>query len=81
MEYVHSEFRTSVSAGGGLTVTGVSPGTAWRPEGGLSITGEVQRLWRDQARELAAALLLVADRMDACAHERYGRATAILGEG
>jgi hypothetical protein len=29
-------------------------------------------MWRDQAAELADALRLVAERMDACAQQRYG---------
>ena len=72
MQEVYPAFRTEVVVTGGLSVTGVLPGTAWRPEGGIAIGGELGVLWRDQARELAAALVLVADRLDACADERYG---------
>jgi len=77
---VHPGYRTEVAVGV-LTVTGVLPGTAWRPEGSIVIAGENWslsagearlRLRRDQARELAAALVVVADCLDACADERYG---------
>jgi len=80
---VHPEFRTVVEVGGGVTVTGVLPGTAWRPSGGIAIGGHVQVLWPDQARELAAALMVVADRLDDVAAARYGAigATAPTGEG
>jgi hypothetical protein len=82
---VHPEFRTVVAVAGGLAVTGVLPGTAWRPEGTIAISGELGHLWRDQARELADALALVVERMDACAQQRYGStsaaAVARLGEG
>lgn len=68
----HAEFQIEVAVAGGLSVTGFLPGTAWRPEGSLAIRGEVSFLWRDQARELADALRLVAAEMDACAETRYG---------
>lgn len=71
MQQVHGEVRTVVQVGD-LTVTGTLPDTSWRPEGAIVIGGDVQRLWRDQARELAAALVLVADRLDAAADQRYG---------
>lgn len=71
MEYVHPEFRTSVEVGE-LTVTGVLPGTAWRPAGGIAISGPVGVLRPGRARELADALCVVAGRMDAAADERYG---------
>lgn len=72
MEQVYPEFRTVVEVGGESTVTGVLPGTAWRPEGAIAISGYVAVLWPDQARALADALSVVADRMDAAADERYG---------
>jgi hypothetical protein len=72
VRYVHPEFRTVVAVAGGLTVTGVLPGTEWQPEGSIAISGDVRRLWREQAGELADALRLVAERMDACAQQRYG---------
>jgi hypothetical protein len=55
----------------------VLPGTPWRPEGGIEICGLVDRLWRAQARELAAALQLVTDRLEAVANERYGTIGAV----
>jgi hypothetical protein len=69
---VHPEFQTVVAVVGGVSVMGVLPGSAWRPEGLIAVSGDVSYLWRDQARELADALRLVADRMDACAQQRYG---------
>ena len=81
MDYVHPEFRTVVEVGGCLTVTGVLPGTAWRPAGGIAISGRVDVLWPGQARELAVALQLVADRMDAVADERYGTVASTGREG
>jgi hypothetical protein len=68
-----------------VAVTGVLPGTAWRPEGSIAISGDVKNLWRDQADELADALRLVVERMDACSQQRYAStstgAAAWLGEG
>jgi hypothetical protein len=55
-----------------VSVTGVLPGTVWRPEGSIAISGDVRHLWRDQAGELADALRLVAERMDASVRQRYG---------
>ena len=79
---VHPEFRTVVEVGG-VTVTGVLPGTPWRPEGGITISGHVVALWRSQARELADALLVVVDRLDAVTDERYGAIPRVvsIGEG
>jgi hypothetical protein len=71
MRLVHPEFRTEVAVGS-CTVVGVLPGTAWRPEGSIAISGDVHGLWRDRACELADALLVVVARMDDCAAERYG---------
>jgi hypothetical protein len=63
----------------------VLPGTVWRPQGSIAISGDVRRLWRDQAGELADALRLVGERMDACAQQRYGSpagaAVASVAEG
>jgi hypothetical protein len=74
-----------VAVAGGLSVTGVLPGTAWRPEGTIAISGELGHLWRGQAGELADALHLVVERMDVCAQQRYASmsagAVALLGEG
>jgi hypothetical protein len=74
-----------VAVAGGVSVTGVLPGTAWRPEGTIAISGELGHLWRDQAGELADVLRLVVERMDACAQQRYAAtgaaAVALLGEG
>lgn len=81
MQYVHAEFCTVVRVGENLTVTGTLPGTRWRPEGAIAIGGDVGRLWREQARQLAVALQLVADRMDAVADERYGATDAASGSG
>jgi hypothetical protein len=84
VRYVHPEFRTVVAVAGGVSVTGVLPGTEWRPEGGIVVSGDVSRLWRDQAGELAEALRLVVERMDVCAQQRYGStsvAAAPLVEG
>lgn len=77
---MHSEFRTVVEVAG-VTVTGVLPGTAWRPEGGVQICGDVQHLGRDQARDLAYALHVVATRMDSVADERYGSTVGPAGCG
>jgi hypothetical protein len=52
------------------------PGTAWRPEGSIAVSGDVSGLWRGQAGELADALLLVIERMDACAQQRYAPTSA-----
>ncbi len=81
MDYAYPEFRTVVEVVGGVTVTGVLLGTPWRPAGAIAISGCVDVLWRDQARELAAALQLVADRMDAVANERYGTVASTGREG
>ena len=70
MPEVHAEFRTQVVVGE-LMVVGVLPGTPWRPVGSMEIRGPVDRV-RDRACELAAALLLVGDRLDAVSDERYG---------
>jgi hypothetical protein len=60
----------------------VLPGTPWRPEGGVRINGDLERsLRRDCTRELAAALVVVADRLDAFADERYGTAAAAVACG
>ena len=82
MDYVHPVFRTVVQVGG-LAVTGVLPGTRWRPEGAIQISGHELGLGRGVARELADALRQVADRMDAVADERYGPVAgmASIGEG
>jgi hypothetical protein len=72
VRYVHPEFRAVVAVAGGVSVAGVLPGTVWRPEGSIAISGDVRRLRRDQAGELADALRLVGERMDACAQQRYG---------
>jgi hypothetical protein len=72
VDYVHREFRTVVAVAGGVVVTGVLPGTAWRPEGAIAVSGDVSGLWRGEAGELADSLRLVVDRMDACARQRYG---------
>ena len=75
------EFRTEVgvdAAFGALVVTGVLPATTWRPRGGIAID---QAMWGDgvrllssaEARKLASALREVADRIDTCSDERYGR--------
>jgi hypothetical protein len=54
---------------------GRAAGDRWRPEGSIAVSGDVRRLWRDQACELADALRLVGERLDACARQRYGSAT------
>ena len=64
------EFRTAVAVGG-LTVTGVLPGTARPPVAAVAIFGDVHRLTSAQALELVDALLLVVLRMDDVAEERY----------
>ena len=64
------EFRTAVAVGG-LTVTGVLPGTARPPVAAIAICGDVHRLTSAQALELVDALLLVVLRMDDVAEERY----------
>jgi hypothetical protein len=78
VRYVHPELRTVVVVAGGVSVTGVLPGTVWRPEGSIAIGGDVKRLWRDQAGELADALRLVAERMDVCAQQRYDSTTGAV---
>ncbi len=75
MQYEHDEFRTEIAVAGELTVTGSLPSTTWRPEGSLAIRGDVAFLWRDQARELAAALQRAVDEMDDRAESRYGAIT------
>lgn len=73
MRYIYSEYRTVVAVVGGVTVTGVLPGTAWEPEGSVAVSGDVHLLRRDQARELAEALQLVADRLEASAERATAR--------
>lgn len=67
----HPDFHT-VAVVAGVTVTGMLPGTAWRPKGVIEISGDVHRLCCDHALDLADALLLVVCRMDVVYEERYG---------